>query len=316
MKITLEDLRRGCLAECESFDKLKKEATEAAVGNPKEADRLLTERILSDFIQFNLKKNQESPRLALDYDTEKHTSVSPCRKEKTLKLKIKLPKKPESLAINSINSVAQESVGSGFWPDLVASDNKKRKRLNSTTNRSAKNAEINHSAVQPIEGKPKQSKGHQRTNSKVTQQMGPDPPPDLPKEFRDRIMGMQGYDIKLVIQKELSDTDLRATCDRLSIPNKQSRAEFLTEEEKADMEKRKRNGIHLEGMQVPLMEPNLEESNILVKRWKLGSQITNILSSPWNEVAKRNSLKSKDIVQLWSFRANQRLWLAFVKLGS
>ncbi|KAB1227922.1 hypothetical protein CJ030_MR1G013802 [Morella rubra] len=82
------------------------------------------------------------------------------------------------------------------------------------------------------------------------------------------------------------------------------------------MEKRKGNGIHFEGMQVLLMEPNLEESNISVKRWKLGSHITNILSSPWNEVAKRNSLKSKDIVQLGSFRANQRLWLALVKLGS
>ncbi|XP_059446352.1 B3 domain-containing protein At3g25182-like [Corylus avellana] len=139
-------------------------------------------------------------------------------------------------------------------------------------------------------------------------------PPSMPTEFKDKIMGLHGRDVKLVIQKKLTTTDMEDSQDRLSIPRGQMRAYFLTQEEEAKLEEKEEDGIHLKGLKVALIEPSLKESAIFLKKWKLGSGSTYMLSSPWKNVANKNGLKKGNIVQLWSFRVDHNPCLALIKL--
>uniref|UniRef100_A0A2N9FYE5 Uncharacterized protein n=1 Tax=Fagus sylvatica TaxID=28930 RepID=A0A2N9FYE5_FAGSY len=84
--------------------------------------------------------------------------------------------------------------------------------------------------TQEDEGKSQEPKAkRQRINPSVIRQVGPDPPPDLPTQFRDKINELQGSDLKLVIQKQLSETDMKSHFARLSLPNGQLRADFLSQ---------------------------------------------------------------------------------------
>ncbi|KAE8008151.1 hypothetical protein FH972_004691 [Carpinus fangiana] len=139
-------------------------------------------------------------------------------------------------------------------------------------------------------------------------------PPSMPTELKDKIMGLHGRDVKLVIQKKLTTTDMEDSQDRLSIPRGQMRAYFLTQEEEAKLEEKEEDGIHLKGLKVPLIEPSLKESAIFLKKWKLGNSSTYMLSSPWKNVANKNGLKKGNIVQLWSFRVDHNPCLALIKL--
>jgi hypothetical protein len=136
----------------------------------------------------------------------------------------------------------------------------------------------------------------------------------MPTKFEDKIKGMQGSDIMLVIQKELTPSDLKANNNRLTIPSGQMKHEFLNKEEQVRLQDKEADGIHFKGMKVPLIEPGLQESTILLKEWQVGNTKPYVLSNPWIKVAERNKLKSSDTIQLWSFRVNQSLHLALIKL--
>ncbi|XP_062176143.1 putative B3 domain-containing protein At1g05615 [Alnus glutinosa] len=138
----------------------------------------------------------------------------------------------------------------------------------------------------------------------------------MPTNFEYKIKGMQGSDIKLVIQKELTITDMEGSQDRLSIPSGQMMHEFLSKEEQVMLKEKEADGIHFKGMEVPLIEPDLQESTIFLKKWKLGKNNCYMLSKPWIKVAKRNKLESSNTIQLWSFRGNQSLHLALIKLDN
>jgi hypothetical protein len=154
----------------------------------------------------------------------------------------------------------------------------------------------------------------QRKNPTEIKQAVPDRPPCMPTEFKDKIMGLQGSDIKLVIQKELTITDMKASQDRLSIPRCQMRYDFLSREEQVSLEEKEADGIHFKGMEVALIEPGLQVSTIFLKKWKLGSSSCYMLSKPWIKVAERNQLESSNTIQLWSFRVDQKPHLALIKL--
>jgi hypothetical protein len=154
----------------------------------------------------------------------------------------------------------------------------------------------------------------QRKNPTEIKQAVPDQQLCLPTSFKHKIMGLQGENINLVIQKVLTDTDMKVSQDRLSIPRGQMRYDFLSREEQVILEKKEADGKHFKGMKVPLIEPGLKESSIFLKKWKLGSSCSYMLSNPWINIAGRNGLKSGNSVQLWSFRVNQRPHLALIKL--
>ena len=161
---------------------------------------------------------------------------------------------------------------------------------------------------------PKPKRQRIKPRPRVTQQAGPHPPPCLPTQFQDKINGLNGQDLKLVIQKRLSKTDIRPYFARLSIPNGQVRIDFLSKEDHTILEQREANRINYKGMEVPLIEPSLAESTIVLKKWKLGSSTSYMLSSGWQKVAVDNGLEADNIIQLWSFKVNQIVHLALVKL--
>ena len=133
--------------------------------------------------------------------------------------------------------------------------------------------------------KPKRQRINPTPKSRVIQQAGPDSPPVLSIQFKHKNDELKGQDLKLVIQKQLSLTDMDSSSARLSIPNGQMRADFLTQE---DQEQREPNSTSCKGMQVPLIEPSLADSTIILKKWKLDSGISYIFGSGWQTVAKKN----------------------------
>ncbi|XP_038875653.1 B3 domain-containing protein At1g05920-like [Benincasa hispida] len=142
--------------------------------------------------------------------------------------------------------------------------------------------------------------------------------PEMPAAMRDRIVEMGGYEINLVIQKQLQDTDLNKNLGRLSLPQKKLLFDFATEEERRLLSQQENK--NKKGLNVVIMDHVLEERNICLKKWKIGSGDVYCLMTQWNAFVKERGLKSGDHIQLWSFRKDDeneggfRLCFAMVKL--
>lgn len=177
---------------------------------------------------------------------------------------------------------------------------------------------LNHTQFKKLKHHKKRTLSNSPSTSKnprvVTQQAGPDPPPDVPKEFENIIMAKNGSDLKLVTQKKLSKTDMLGRFARLSIPKGQTIAEFLSEDEQMSLQQKEEDGVRYKGMKVQLIQPSLEECSISLKKWKQGSNNSHMLCSPWNEIAKNNGLEVGDILQLWSFKVDHSPCLILIKL--
>jgi hypothetical protein len=162
------------------------------------------------------------------------------------------------------------------------------------------------------EEKSRKTKKQRKNPIEIKQEVPDRPVPCIPTEFKDKIMGLQGSDINLVIQKELTDADMKASQARLSIPRGQMRYDFLSREEQVSLDEK--DGKRCKAMEVPLIEPGHQVSTIFLKKWKLGNSCSYMLSKPWIKVTKRNQLKPSNTIQLWSFRVDQKLHLALIKL--
>lgn len=134
----------------------------------------------------------------------------------------------------------------------------------------------------------------------------------LPAEFKNEIQEMGGTDIKLIIQKNLFSTDTDSGQNRFSIPMKQIREKFLNDKEESILDQRFKD-MHVVPLMVPLIEPNLEKTQINFRKWETNSSY--VLSKPWNGIRDRNGLKPKMEMQLLSFRVDGELNLALVKVS-
>ncbi|KAL7604683.1 hypothetical protein Lser_V15G15214 [Lactuca serriola] len=121
---------------------------------------------------------------------------------------------------------------------------------------------------------------------------------------------MNGKDMTLVINKKLYESDLLESQNRLSMPMKQLKTdEFLTENEKQDLE----NGKEFE---VGLLGPTLRlhQKPMVMKMWRLKStgRRSYVLKTNWNEFVKENEkeMKRHSKIQVWSFRKDNRLFFA------
>ncbi|XP_021624433.1 putative B3 domain-containing protein At2g27410 [Manihot esculenta] len=137
------------------------------------------------------------------------------------------------------------------------------------------------------------------------EELGLDPPPELPSEWMNKIEKKGGVDVKLVIMKQMFPTDLNPHHDRLSIPFRQIRNEFLTEDEKTKL-------IEQKSITVKLMEPCGSESELYLRQWNLKNTSCYALTTRWKQVIKE--FKQNDIIQLWSFRVQGELQLALIKV--
>jgi hypothetical protein len=144
--------------------------------------------------------------------------------------------------------------------------------------------------------------------------------PDLPLAFKERIEKLKGIDVKLVIQKRLTMTDLTRNHGRLSVPIGQIKIEessLLTQEEgmSLDYVPQKKGSKKLDGMSVSMLDTNLKLwDEMCFKKWKMGkSQVYNIMGG-WYKLVEENHLKEDQKIQLWSFKRDNHLNFALVKL--
>ncbi|KAJ0014548.1 hypothetical protein Pint_20335 [Pistacia integerrima] len=125
--------------------------------------------------------------------------------------------------------------------------------------------------------------------------------PPMPERFRAIVESMNGSDVRFVIQKELTQTDLKQQNNRLSLPKKQIKTDsFLTSEDKDILDAKANNEI-----KVLLFTPCEKKVEVTFKKWRMNSTfVYNIIGAWFKEVVDdaNNRLKIGKIVRLWSFR--------------
>jgi hypothetical protein len=128
---------------------------------------------------------------------------------------------------------------------------------------------------------------------------------------------LEGSDVMLVMQKELTKTDLSKNHGRLSIPEKQVINEkFLEPNEKSSLHyDRKEGRKRRDGMSMSVLDPSLELwDRMFIKKWRMVKSETYNITGDWYKLVKKNNLKEGQKVQVWSFRRHRQLCFALVKL--
>ncbi|PNX92662.1 B3 domain-containing protein [Trifolium pratense] len=168
--------------------------------------------------------------------------------------------------------------------------------------------------------KPSKKRKNPENNNNVNDQIEEEYP-ELPLAFKEKIEQMEGSEVKLVIQKKLTVSDVTKSKSRFSIPIKKmiKDCNFLRPEEESSLDyarQKKTDGKKLDGMLVSVLDPNLIlHDGICFKKWKMAknNEIYN-LTKKWNHLVAKNRFKEKEKVQLWSFRSHKKLYFALVKL--
>ncbi|GKE01159.1 B3 domain-containing protein, DNA-binding pseudobarrel domain protein [Tanacetum coccineum] len=129
------------------------------------------------------------------------------------------------------------------------------------------------------------------------------------EEFIDEI---KGCNMKLVIQKTLYKSDLIPSQNRLSMPFKQVEThDFLTDEEMRFL------GDHGE-IEVRLVGPNLQMFNkpMRLKIWNMKNTKNYVLKTNWCDFVEANKmvLMERETIQVWSFRKDEQLCFALVRV--
>ncbi|KAF7847529.1 hypothetical protein BT93_L2871 [Corymbia citriodora subsp. variegata] len=127
-------------------------------------------------------------------------------------------------------------------------------------------------------------------------------PRELPTIFMDKVIEMGGREVRLVVQKKLSATDMNPSQSRLSIPKSQILQGFLSDQEIRTLDSK-------DGIRVLLIDPCLELHQ--------GKTFSYVLTERWNAVAhphKPNGLEKDAMVQLWSFRLDGTLRFCLTKV--
>ncbi|KAL5845513.1 hypothetical protein ACOSQ4_011471 [Xanthoceras sorbifolium] len=132
---------------------------------------------------------------------------------------------------------------------------------------------------------------------------------DHPLAIRDIIESLNGTDLKFLIKKHITKTDLNPRENRLLMPEKLMQEEFLTEEEKKILKQGR-------GLGVTVIEPCFEiTTNLQLKEWIMGKRLYFALIGNWSSIAenKKNHLEPGCMVKFWSFRKDSNLYFVLVK---
>ncbi|XP_061371019.1 putative B3 domain-containing protein At2g27410 [Gastrolobium bilobum] len=146
------------------------------------------------------------------------------------------------------------------------------------------------------------------------QLLPPLPPAVLPDEFKNRIRELNGSDIQFVMSKKLFQTDLTLNHDRLSMPMREVRCDFLTKAEKATLDERDCAKRKLVGVELKMLDPSLTECTLSLKKWNMTSTSIYCLTKNWKSVVTHNNLQKDDQLQIWSFRVDGKLHFVLNKL--
>ncbi|KAH7839888.1 hypothetical protein Vadar_010025 [Vaccinium darrowii] len=211
------------------------------------------------------------------------------------------PKKPPSFKIRFVMSGRQPT-------KAIREEEKEAKRTDKTGRKRLRSSSDCEFDEQEEKGKAIKKK------KKVNDVVVPENRRDLPAEFKERIQNLGGNKATLVIEKDLFPTDVSTSHARLSIPWTQIKDKgFLSGEEKAFLTPRE-NGSSVAEIRARIIGENGKENETGILRWKTNSPVYN-LAKGWNGVVRDHGLCKNMIVQLWSFRVDEKLWFALVKLG-
>ncbi|XP_047335064.1 B3 domain-containing protein At3g25182-like [Impatiens glandulifera] len=153
----------------------------------------------------------------------------------------------------------------------------------------------------------------------------------LPTWMIGKIQEMGGSDVEIVFQRELYDSDVKKTNNRLSMPlskikNFLSEAErkwldettpTMEEKKRKNKKKRKRKLLNSLGVKMIDTNGNIVEEEMNVRKWTMGRNNETViynLVTGWNHLVKSNDLKEGMKVQLWSFRVLSQLWFALIRV--
>ncbi|KAL5100493.1 hypothetical protein RYX36_004820, partial [Vicia faba] len=129
---------------------------------------------------------------------------------------------------------------------------------------------------------------------------------------------MGGDEVKFVIEKELTNSDVTQTNGRLSIPKGKIKECFLTPAEELYLDYERNKQEKIAGIYVSLLDHDLNLwDEMCLKKWKMETAEVYNITDGWNELVADNKWKKgqKVLVQLWSFRRNHKLYFALVKLS-
>ncbi|KAJ0014356.1 hypothetical protein Pint_20341 [Pistacia integerrima] len=130
--------------------------------------------------------------------------------------------------------------------------------------------------------------------------------PPMPERFRAIVDSMNGSDIRFVIQKALTRTDLLHQNNHLSLPKKQIKTDsFLTNEDKDILDAKANNGI-----KVLLFMPREKSVRVTFKKWRMSSTFVYNVIEDWFKAVvddADNRLEVGKMVRLWSFRTRNML---------
>ncbi|KAL5100494.1 hypothetical protein RYX36_004821 [Vicia faba] len=141
---------------------------------------------------------------------------------------------------------------------------------------------------------------------------------ELPLAFKEKIEQMGGDEVKFVIEKELTNSDVTQINGRLSIPKGKIKEGFLTPAEESYLDYERNKQEEIAGIYVSLLDHDLNLwDEMCLKKWKMETAEVYNITDGWNELVADNKLKKcqKVLVQLWSFRRNHKLYFALVKLS-
>ncbi|KAI3763963.1 hypothetical protein L2E82_13961 [Cichorium intybus] len=119
---------------------------------------------------------------------------------------------------------------------------------------------------------------------------------------------LNGKEAMLVIQKRLFASDLDGTQNRLNMPlNQVETHDFLTENEKRDLENKKELTVSLLGPRLQMYPEPMQ-----LKIWNMKSSDNYVLKTKWNSFmnANKEDLKVKRMIQVWSYRREEQLCFA------
>ncbi|XP_047148001.1 verprolin-like, partial [Vigna umbellata] len=119
---------------------------------------------------------------------------------------------------------------------------------------------------------------------------------DLSVEFRNRVTELNGYDLKFVMHKILFSSDVKPNNNRLSIPKKKIKCDFLTENEIMKLEE-KENNDKIIGLEVTVLDPCLREYTLPMKKWTMKSDTYNLVKE-WNKIVAANKFKEDQELQI------------------
>jgi hypothetical protein len=118
--------------------------------------------------------------------------------------------------------------------------------------------------------------------------------------------------------KQIFKTDMDKHQERFSMPLNQIKDghEFLNKMEMEEVCGSESKSTEVKLVELGLEGGNVHQSTMRLRRWQMNNTVSYVLTSNWNDVLDRNAgaLKVDDIVQVYSFRRDQKLCLVLVKV--